>query len=177
MTSNWQALRKTITHSECNNKVPSVGEHSSEVWLKCEHSYEGNVMEQRLSYQTVGAFVCVMQAWPKTCRSMFSQPRNLKGFMLYTGRKIAESLGYVTVKGEKRWKDCQQSVWACIIYIYYSQLSSVAILLQPERNCFTSYNTRKGLCSLSLCAIVLPSPPASDVSTCNGQRSSQLFCV
>jgi hypothetical protein len=27
--------------------------------------------------------------------------------------------------------------------IYYSQLSSVAILLQPEPNCFTSYSTRK----------------------------------
>jgi hypothetical protein len=61
--------------------------------------------------------------------------------------------------------------------IYYSQLSSVAILLQPEPNCFTSYNTRKGLCSLSLCAIVLRSPPAYHVSTSNGQRSSQLFCV
>jgi hypothetical protein len=27
--------------------------------------------------------------------------------------------------------------------IYYSQLSFVALLLQTERNCFTSYNTRK----------------------------------
>jgi hypothetical protein len=43
--------------------------------------------------------------------------------------------------------------------------------------CFTSYNTRKGLCSLSVCAIVLRSSPPSHVSTCNGQRSSQLFCV
>jgi hypothetical protein len=61
--------------------------------------------------------------------------------------------------------------------IYYSQLSSVAILLQPEPNCFTSYNTRKGLCFLSLCAIALRSPPASHVSTSNSQWSSQLFCV
>jgi hypothetical protein len=61
--------------------------------------------------------------------------------------------------------------------IYYSQLSSVAILLQPEPNCFTSYNTRKWLCFLSLFAVVFRSPPASHVSTCNGQRSSQLFCV
>jgi hypothetical protein len=61
--------------------------------------------------------------------------------------------------------------------IYYSQLSSVAILLQPERNCFTSYNTRKGLCSLFLCAIVLRSSPPSHVSSCKGQRTSQLFCV
>jgi hypothetical protein len=61
--------------------------------------------------------------------------------------------------------------------IYCSQLSSVAIFLQPEPNCFTSYNTRKLLCFLSLCAIVLRSPPPSHVSTCNGQRNSQLFCV
>jgi hypothetical protein len=61
--------------------------------------------------------------------------------------------------------------------IYYSQLSSVTILLQPEPNCFTSYNTRKWLCFLTLCAIVFRSLPASHVSTCNGQRSSQLFCV
>jgi hypothetical protein len=61
--------------------------------------------------------------------------------------------------------------------IYCSQLSSVAILLQPEPNCFTSYNTRKGLGSLSSCAITLRSSPPSHVSTCNGQRSSQLFCV
>jgi hypothetical protein len=61
--------------------------------------------------------------------------------------------------------------------IYCSQLSSVAILLQPEPKCFTSYSTRKGLCSLSLCAIVLPSSPYSHLSTYNGQRSSQLFCV
>jgi hypothetical protein len=55
-------------------------------------------------------------------------------------------------------------------------MSSVALLLQPECNCFTSYNTRKGLCSLFPCAIVLRSPPSSQLSTCNGQRSSQLFC-
>jgi hypothetical protein len=53
--------------------------------------------------------------------------------------------------------------------IYYSQLSSVAVLLQPEPNCFTSYNTRKGLGSLSPCAIFLRSSPLSHVSTCNGQ--------
>jgi hypothetical protein len=40
--------------------------------------------------------------------------------------------------------------------------------------CFTSY---KGLCSLSLCAIVMRSVPPSHLSTSNGQRSSQLFCV
>jgi hypothetical protein len=61
--------------------------------------------------------------------------------------------------------------------IYCSQLSSVALLLQPERNCFTLYNTRKGLGSASLRAIVLRSSPPSHVSACNGQRSSQLFCI
>jgi hypothetical protein len=43
--------------------------------------------------------------------------------------------------------------------IYYSQLSSVAILLQPEPNCFTPYNTRKRLFSpsvLSPCGLRLP---------------------
>jgi hypothetical protein len=72
-------------------------------------------------------------------------------------------------------------VWACIVLIneniYYSQLSSVAILLQPEPKCFKSYNTRKGLGPLYLCAIVLRSSPPSHVSACNGQRSLQLFCV
>jgi hypothetical protein len=61
--------------------------------------------------------------------------------------------------------------------IYYSQLSSVAILLQPETNCFTSYNTRKWLCFLPLCATVFRSPPAFHVFSSNGQWSSQLFCV
>jgi hypothetical protein len=59
--------------------------------------------------------------------------------------------------------------------IYYSQLSSVAILLQPEPNCFTSYSTRIGFCLL-MCyrlAVFL----SSHVSACNGQRNSQLFCV
>jgi hypothetical protein len=101
-----------------------------------------------------------------------------------SGREITASLGNVTVRGEKRWKGQGRSTAAksLIIYsitenIYYSQLSSVALLLQPERNCFTSYNNRKELGSLSLCAIVLRSSPPSHVSTCNGQRSSQLFCV
>jgi hypothetical protein len=75
------------------------------------------------------------------------------------------------------------SMYSITENIYYSQLSSVAIVLQPEPNCFTSYNTRKALCSLSLslslslCAVALPSSPSSHVSTSNGQRSSQLFCV
>jgi hypothetical protein len=66
------------------------------------------------------------------------------------------------------------SMYSITENIYYSQLSSVAILLQPE-NVFTLYSTRKGLGSLSSCAVALGS--SSHVSTCNGQRSSQLFCI
>jgi hypothetical protein len=102
---------------------------------------------------------------------------------MYSGRRITDSLCNVTVRGEKRWKEQggramanSLSMYSITENIYYSQLSSVAILLQPEPNCFTSYNTRKWLCFFFLCAIVLRSPPPS-VSTCKGQRSSQLFCV
>jgi hypothetical protein len=58
--------------------------------------------------------------------------------------------------------------------IYCSQLSSVAILLQTEPNCFTSYNTRKGLGSRSLCAISscgLSLPPTCLLVTVNEARS------
>jgi hypothetical protein len=98
---------------------------------------------------------------------------------------MTENLGNVTVRGEKdgrskrgaRWPTVCLSMYSITENIYYSQLSSVAIFLQPEPNCFTSYNTRKRLCSLSLCAIVFRSPPPSHVCTSNGQRSLQLFCV
>jgi hypothetical protein len=101
----------------------------------------------------------------------------------YNRRKITESLGNVTVRGVKRngkskggerWPTVCLSVYSITENIYYSQMSSIAILLQPE-----SVSHRiiqgKGLCCLSLCAIVLRSPPPSHVSTSNGQRSSQLF--
>jgi hypothetical protein len=98
--------------------------------------------------------------------------------------KITERLGKVTVRGDKRWKGKGGSVMTNVCLsmysktenIYYSQLSSVAILPQPEP-VLTSYNTRKGLISLISCAIALRSSPPSQVSTCNGQRSSHLFCV
>jgi hypothetical protein len=102
---------------------------------------------------------------------------------LYSGRKITESLGNVTVRGEERWKEQggraivnSLSMYSITENIYSSQLSSVTTLLQPEPSCFSLYNTRKRLCFLSLCAIVLRSPPASHVPTSNGQWSSQLFC-
>jgi hypothetical protein len=55
------------------------------------------------------------------------------------------------VRGEKDGKSKREarlstvclSMYSTTENIYYSQLSSVAILLQPEPNCFTSYNTRE----------------------------------
>jgi hypothetical protein len=65
---------------------------------------------------------------------------------IYSERKITASFGNVIVRGEKRWKAQGEARWrrVCLsMYsitenIYYSQLSSVALLLQPEYNCFTS---------------------------------------
>jgi hypothetical protein len=98
-----------------------------------------------------------------------------------SGRKITESLGNVTIRGEKygngkgeaRWSTVCLSMYSITENIYYSQLSSVAILLQPETNCFTSYNTRKGLCSLSfvLSSCGLPLPPTCLLLTVNEARS------
>jgi hypothetical protein len=90
--------------------------------------------------------------------------------MIYSGRKITASFGNVTVRGEKygkskgeaRWRRVCLSLYSITENIYYSQLSPVAILLQPEPNCFTSDNTRKGLRSLSLMCYriaVFPSLP------------------
>jgi hypothetical protein len=64
---------------------------------------------------------------------------------MYNGRKISESIGNVTVRGEKkdgkrkrgaRLSTVCLSVYSITENIYYSQLSSVAILLQPETNLF-----------------------------------------
>jgi hypothetical protein len=87
-------------------------------------------------------------------------------------------------KREKRWKEQGGSAVSHSLseYVYYNwkHLLLTAVLrcdTSAVWTCFTSYNTRKWLCSLSLCAIVFRSPPASHVSTSNSQRSSQLFCV
>jgi hypothetical protein len=78
-------------------------------------------------------------------------------------------------RGGARWPTVCVSMYSITENIYYSELSSVAILLQPEP---VSHRIIQGNdCFLSLCAIVFRSPPASHASTCNGQRSSQLFCV
>jgi hypothetical protein len=86
----------------------------------------------------------------------------------------------------KRWKtmertrgerDCQQSVWACTSIsitenIYYSQLSSVAILLPPEP---VSHSIMQGKdCVLSpsvLSSCGLPLPPTCLLLTVNEARS------
>jgi hypothetical protein len=69
-------------------------------------------------------------------------------------------------RGQRHCQVCL-SMYSITENIYYSQLSSVAILLQPEP--FTTYSTSKWLCFLSLCALVFRSPPASYVSISNGQ--------
>jgi hypothetical protein len=98
----------------------------------------------------------------------------------YSGRKITESLGNVTVKGKNgkskggaRLSTVCLSMYSITENIYYSQLSSVTILLKPEPNCFTSYNT-KIECVLSpsvLSSFGLPLPPTCLVLTASEARS------
>jgi hypothetical protein len=86
---------------------------------------------------------------------------------LYSERKINERLGNVTVRRGKDGKskmDARMSTVCLSMYsitenIYYSQLSSVAILLQPEP---VSHRIIQGNDFLSLCAIAFRSPPASN---------------
>jgi hypothetical protein len=98
----------------------------------------------------------------------------------HSGRKITESLGNVTVRGEKggkskggsRWPTVSLSMYSITENIYYSQLSSVAILLQPEP-VFTSYSTRKDwvLSPNELSPCGLPLPPTCLLVTANEARS------
>jgi hypothetical protein len=64
------------------------------------------------------------------------------------------------------------SMYSITENIYYSQLSSVALFLQPEP-VFISYSTSKGLGSLSSCDIALRSslPPTCLLVTVNEARS------
>jgi hypothetical protein len=109
----------------------------------------------------------------------FPSPYHAFNLLAHSGRKITESLWNVTVRGEKYGKSkvgaqCPTvclSMYSITENIYYSQLSSVAILLQPEPNCFTSYNTRKALCSLPLLSSCgLPLPPTCLLLTANEAR-------
>jgi hypothetical protein len=84
--------------------------------------------------------------------------------LVYSGLKITASFGNITVRGEKIWKGQGESaivnslsMYSITENIYCSQLSSVAILLQPKP-VFTSYSTRIGF-SLPICyhLVVFPS--------------------
>jgi hypothetical protein len=113
--------------------------------------------------------------WPHVrvlpCRLCYAAPHSD-----YSGRKITASLRNVTVRGEEDGKGKRGarlstvclSMYSMPENIYCSQLSSVAILMQPEP-VFTSYSTRKGLGSLSSCTISLRSSPHSHVSTCDNE--------
>jgi hypothetical protein len=67
-----------------------------------------------------------------------------------------------------RWPTVCLSMYSITENINYSQLCSVAILLQLEPNWFMSYNTRNGLGSLYvLSSCGLPVPPTSLLVTVN----------
>jgi hypothetical protein len=72
--------------------------------------------------------------------------------------------------------DCEQSVWACLKTFTTHSYPPLRYFCSLNLN--VSHRIIQGNdCFLSLCAIVFRSPPASHVSTSNGQWSSQLFCV
>jgi hypothetical protein len=112
-------------------------------------------------------------------RSLLNQTR-FGHHQWYSGRKITESVRNVTVRGENIWKEqggarlstvCL-STYSITENIYYSQLSSVAILLQPEP---VSHRIIKGkYCVLSphvLYSFGLPLPPTCLVLTVSEARS------
>jgi hypothetical protein len=70
-----------------------------------------------------------------------------------------------------------EHVWYNWKHLLLTACPPLRYFCSQNLNVFTSYSTRKGLGSLSSCAVALRSSPPSHVSTCNGQRSSQLFCV
>jgi hypothetical protein len=80
------------------------------------------------------------------------------------------------VRGER---DCQQSVWACIVQLKtFTTHSCLPFWFFCGLKLAVSHRiTQVNDCFLSLWAIVLRSPPASHVCTYNGQWSSQLCCV
>jgi hypothetical protein len=98
----------------------------------------------------------------------------------YSGRKITASFGNVTVRGEKygkgkgeaRWRRVCLSMYSITENIYYSQLSSVALLLKPEP---VSHSVIQGkdwvLSSYVLSSCGLPVPPTRLLVTVNETRS------
>jgi hypothetical protein len=98
----------------------------------------------------------------------------------YSGRKITASLGNVTVRGEKygkgkggaRRRRVCLSMYSITENIYYSQLSSVAILLQPEPASHRIIPGKDWVLSpyvLSSCGLSLP--PTCLLLTVNEARS------
>jgi hypothetical protein len=116
------------------------------------------------------------------------KPRTMKAFYLvvlcniqnYSGRKITESVGNVTVrrgkygksKGGARWPTVCLSMYNINEKIYYSQLSYVAILLQPGPVSHRIVQGKYWVLSphvLSPCD--LPLPPTCLLVTVNEARS------
>jgi hypothetical protein len=96
----------------------------------------------------------------------------------YSGRKITESLGNVTVRGEKRWKEQEGSaivkslsMYSITENIYYSQLSSVAILLQHEAVSHRIVQGKDWVLYHVLSPCCLPLPPTCLLVTVNEARS------
>jgi hypothetical protein len=99
---------------------------------------------------------------------------------VYSRRKITESLGNVTIRGKKdgrskgegRLPSVCLSMYSITENIYYSQPSSVAILLQPET---VSYRIIQGNdCVFSpsvLSSLGLPLPPTWLILTVSEARS------
>jgi hypothetical protein len=102
----------------------------------------------------------------------------------YSGRKITERLGNVTVRGTKYGKSKGEgrlstvclSMYSITENIYYSQLSSVAILLQPEPVSHRIIQRKDWVLSSSvLSSFRLPLPPTCLLLTVNEDRSYFAF--
>jgi hypothetical protein len=114
--------------------------------------------------------------------AMLSQVRAIQ----HSGRKITESLGNVTVRGGKEGKSMEGqrcpavclSMYSITANIYYSQLSSVAILLQPEPVAHRIIQGKDCVISLSLLSSCgLPLPPTCLVIAVKEARSYFAFTI
>jgi hypothetical protein len=110
----------------------AAGLSSTPLWTS--HMSAGQHVPQLRAKAQRGAalhIACAVTAWVDGCVAFCSQ------IDTYSGRKITESLGNVTVRGEKdgkskggaRLSTVCLSMYSITENIYYSQLSSVAILL------------------------------------------------
>jgi hypothetical protein len=119
-------------------------------------------------YFTLCSVIRTFRAYDSVCASC------------YSGRKKTESLGKVTVKGEKdgkskrgaRLSTVSLSMYSITENIYYSQLSSVAILLKPETVSLRIIQGNECVFSPSvLSSFGLPLPPPCLLLTVNDARS------